>query len=61
MFTFLPNPSGTNGSIDNIEWKIVEPDKIGRFQCQDCSKTFSCIDSVQRHHSKVHIKGDSGS
>ena len=61
MFTFLPNPSGTNGSIDNIEWKIVEPDKIGRFQCQDCSKTFSRIDSVQTHHSKVHIKGDSGS
>lgn len=46
------------GSLRQFEWKIAVPNKDGRIQCLDCSKTFLEIHSAKRHYEEVHKTKD---
>ena len=47
-----------NGSSKKLEWKIVEPNEDGRFNCLDCKETFSDKYAVRNHHKRMHMKED---
>merc|ERR1712008_311826 len=38
---------GANGSIENVEWQIIERNEDGRIKCFDCNGTFSSRRSAQ--------------
>ena len=45
-----------DGSVKELEWKIVEPNEDGRFSCLDCNGTYSCVRAAKEHHKNVHMK-----
>ena len=43
-----------NGTEEKVEWKIVEPNENGRYNCFDCTKDFQSMHSAKVHHERAH-------
>jgi KRAB domain-containing zinc finger protein len=44
-----------NEENEKYELKVVKPNKDGHFNCLDCCKTFSSINSAKSHHKHMHM------
>ena len=51
----LPKKGDTN-SVENLEWKIVEPDENGKIKCLNCSKLFSKMNAAKVHQYRCQME-----